>query len=100
MERRVTLCGSRMTRYVFRLKNTLEVPVSHECESLDEARNAAVRHLGRYLSEHPDFANEGHWQLDIENGMGQALTNIIVATVVPRSSPIRTGSASDEMTAG
>lgn len=82
-----------MTRYVFRLKNTLEAPVDFECESIDEARNEAIRYLGRYLTDHPGFANAGHWQLDIENTVGQSLTHVIIATITPRSSPIRSGVA-------
>lgn len=85
----VVLCGRRMTRYVFRLKSTSEAPVDCQCEDITEAQVEAVRYLGRYLSEHPSFANEGHWQLDIENRMGQSLAQVIVATVIPRSSPIR-----------
>jgi hypothetical protein len=85
----VVLCGRHMTRYVFRLKNTSEAPLDYECEDIAKAQAEAVRYLGRYLSENPSFANEGHWQLDIENGLGQSLAQIIVATVIPRSSPIR-----------
>lgn len=89
-----------MTRYVFRLKNTSEAPVDFECGSITEARNEAIRYLGRYLAEHPGFADEGHWTLDIENSVGQSLTHIIVATVIPRSSPIRTITPSNDMSAG
>nr|WP_207105723.1 hypothetical protein [Sphingomonas sp. CFBP 8760] len=60
------------------------VPV--EAEGLDEARNAAVRYLGEYLSSHPGFADEGHWQLNVENDVGQSLLHVIIATVVPRGS--------------
>ena len=55
-----------------------------EAEGIEEARNEAVRYLGRYLSEHPGFAEEGHWQLNVENASGQSLVHVIVATVVPR----------------
>jgi hypothetical protein len=81
-----------MTRFVFRLKNTSEAPLDYECEDITEAQAEAVRYLGRYLSKNPGFANEGHWQMDIENGVGQPLMQIIVATVIPRSSPIRSNS--------
>jgi hypothetical protein len=55
-----------------------------EAGNIEEARNEAVRYLGRYLSEHPGFAEEGHWQLNVENASGQSLIHVIVATVVPR----------------
>lgn len=78
-----------MTRFVFRLKNTSEAPLDYECEDITEAQAEAVRYLGRYLTENPGFASEGHWALDVQNGVGQSLVQIIVATVIPRSSPIR-----------
>ncbi|MBB4618502.1 DUF6894 family protein [Sphingomonas abaci] len=89
-----------MTRFILKLRNSTQAARSIDCVDLSEARNEAVRYLGRYLSEHPGFADEGHWQLDIENSVGQSLAHIIVATVVPRSSPIRTGSAPDEAELG
>ena len=85
-----------MTRFILKLRNSPQAARSIDCVGLDEARNEAVRYLGRYLCEHPGFANEGHWQLDIENTVGQSLAHIIVATVIPRSSPIRTDLAANE----
>lgn len=85
-----------MARFILKLRNSPQVAKSIECVDLGEARNEAVRYLGRYLSEHPGFADEGHWQLDIENGVGQSLVHIIVASVIPRSSPVRTDLAVNE----
>ncbi|RZL24354.1 MAG: hypothetical protein EOP64_07405 [Sphingomonas sp.] len=55
-----------------------------ECESVDEARNEAVRRLGQYLTEHPGFADEGHWRVNLENDVGQELLHVIVATVAAK----------------
>lgn len=84
-----------MTRFILKLRNSPQAATNIDCVDLEEARNAAVRYLGRYLSEHPGFADEGHWQLDIENTVGQSLAHIIVATIIPRSSPIRTDLAAN-----
>ncbi len=73
------------------------VPV--EAKGLNEARNAAIRYLGQYLSEHPGFADEGHWQLNVENDVGQSLIHVIVATVVPRSSALKDSMDSGDGTA-
>jgi len=89
-------CGRCMARFILKLRNSPQATKSIECVDLGEARNAAVRHLGRYLSDHPGFVDEGHWQLDIENSVGQSLAHIIVATVIPRSSPFRTDLTANE----
>lgn len=34
--------------------------------------------------EHPGFADEGHWRVEVENDVGQTVSTIIVATVTPR----------------
>ncbi len=73
-----------MNTYHLRLTGPSQDRMAIEAEGLDEARNAAVRYLGQYLSAHPGFASEGHWQLNVENDVGQSLLHIIVATVVPR----------------
>lgn len=52
--------------------------------NLEDARNAAVRFLGQYLSDHPTFADEGHWRLNVEDEAGTVLTTVVVATVTPR----------------
>ena len=75
-----------MTTYYLKLVGPTRDRTPIEAEGLDEARNEAVKYLGRYLSEHPGFADEGHWQLNVENASGQTLVSVIVATVVPRGS--------------
>lgn len=58
--------------------------VTIECADLPAARNQAVQQLGRYLAEHPHYAEEGHWRVTIEDDMGRAAATVIVATVTPR----------------
>lgn len=77
-----------MTTYYMRLAGPGRDRIAIEAEGLGEARNAAVRYLGEYLSSHPGFADEGHWQLNVENDVGQSLLHIIVATVVPRGAGV------------
>jgi len=72
------------SKYVFRFEGREHESKSKECESLDEARNEAVRYLGSYLSQHPGFANEGHWRVNVENDTHQHLLHVIVATVTSR----------------
>ena len=73
-----------MPTYYLKLAGPQRDRVSVEAVNVSEARNAAVQYLGQYLSEHPGFADAGHWQLNVENMSGQSLLHVIVATVVPR----------------
>ena len=57
-----------------------------DCEELDDARNEAVRRLGAYLIENPAYASDGHWRVNVENGVGQGLLHVIVAAVPVRNS--------------
>lgn len=75
-----------MNAYFLKLAGPSRERVRIEAIDLDEARNAAIRHLGSYLSDHPDFASEGHWRLDVEDDLGKVRTTVIVATVTPRNS--------------
>ncbi|RYF00412.1 MAG: hypothetical protein EOO77_34065 [Oxalobacteraceae bacterium] len=79
-----------MATYYFRLAGPERERVGVEADDLAGARTAAVKYIGQYLSEHPEFANEGHWQLNVENASGQSLVHIIVAMVVPRDVPADT----------
>lgn len=73
-----------MGKFYLKLVGSSRDRTTIEANELEEARNEAVRHLGRYLSEHPGFADEGHWQLNVEDETGKPLVHVIVATVVPR----------------
>lgn len=55
-----------------------------DCHDLAAARNQAVQRLGRYLVEHPDYAEEGHWRVTVEDDLGRSAATVIVATVTPR----------------
>jgi hypothetical protein len=76
--------GIGKSKYVFSFEGREYESKTVECESLDEARNEAVRYLGAYLSRHPGFANEGHWRVNVENDRHQHLLHVIVATVTSR----------------
>jgi hypothetical protein len=73
-----------VAEYTFRLAGGVAHFKKVECATLDEARNEAVRFLGSYLSEHPGFADEGHWRVNVEDAFGLPLLHVIVATVTSR----------------
>ena len=70
-----------MPKYIFSFEGREHVEKTGEYESVDQARNEAVRYLGIYLSEHPEFSGEGHWRVNVSNEMRQELLHVIVATV-------------------
>ena len=70
-----------MPIYSIEMDGTREDPVSAEYESLEQARNAAIVLLGGYLQEHPVFAYERHWRVDVKDQAGRLLLHVIVATV-------------------
>ena len=74
-----------MPKYIFSFEGRERVEKTVEYESVDEARNEAVRYLGTYLSEHPEFAGEGHWRVNVSDEMRQELLHVIVATVSSRN---------------
>jgi hypothetical protein len=84
-----------MPTYYLKLAGPERDRVAVAAQNVSEARNAAVQYLGRYLSEHPGFADEGHWQLNVENASGQSLLHVIVATVVPRGAAADTKQLSE-----
>lgn len=77
-----------MPRYFFDLLGDQADDTGVFFEDVSEARNAAVKFLGAYLSEHPEYADQGHWQVDVVDEARTPLLHVIVATVdasVPRS---------------
>ena len=74
-----------MPQYVFRFEGCEQDKMVADFDSIDQARNEAVRYLGSYLAEHPGFANEGHWRINVEDSLGQNILHVIVATVTARS---------------
>jgi hypothetical protein len=73
-----------MNSYIFSLAGRDKVYETVECESLSDARNKAVKYLGAYLIEHPGFADDGHWRVNVEDQAHNELFHVIVATVTSR----------------
>jgi hypothetical protein len=73
-----------MPKYIFSFEGREHESKTVEFDTLDEARNDAVRYLGAYLSQHPGFSNEGHWRVNVDNDRHQHLLHVIVATVPSR----------------
>lgn len=59
-----------------------------DCQDAAAARNQAVQRLGAYLSDHPGFAEEGHWRVMVEDHVGRTVATVIIATVTPRPSAL------------
>ncbi|MGK6322010.1 DUF6894 family protein [Sphingomonas sp. DT-51] len=76
-----------MALFYFQFSGRDRDVVGTECTDLAEARNDAVRRLGVYLSEHPGYADEGHWRVTVEDTQRRPLLNVIVATVGVRGAP-------------
>jgi hypothetical protein len=76
-----------MPKYMFRLEGRDRALKMVECDTVEDARNEAVRYLGAYLADHPGFADEGHWRVNVENMFGQSYLHVIVATVPSRNAP-------------
>jgi len=73
-----------VTEYHFRFDGPSRERVRVECGSVADARAKAIRHLGAHLIEHPEFAEEGHWRLIVEDDAGRPYFHVIVATVTDR----------------
>ena len=76
-----------MPDYVFSFAGREQEARVETFRDIDAARTGAIRLLGNYLSDHPDFADVGHWRVDVANTMGQSLLHVIVATVADRNAP-------------
>lgn len=74
-----------MPNYRIRFSGREQDEAIIECDDVDAARNEAVRSLGAYLSEHPGFADVGHWRVEVESEQCEPLLHVIVATVNARS---------------
>ena len=73
-----------MSTYIFSLADEQKQYKTIECKSLSDARNEAVKYLGSYLLDHPGFANDGHWRINVEDEAHNELFHVIVATVTSR----------------
>jgi hypothetical protein len=76
-----------MPSYFFRLDDPSRKREEVECASIEDAQTLAIQYLGDYLIRHPEFAQEGHWKLIVENDSGQPYLHVIVAAVRDRNSP-------------
>lgn len=70
-----------MPRFFISFDGADEGPQEADYASLDEARNAAIVLLGGYLQEHPEFAYNRHWRVDVRDHAQRLLAHVIVATV-------------------
>jgi len=73
-----------MPRFLYRLEGRDDMHRIVDCADLAAARVGAVRYLGAFLADHPDFAEEGHWRVNVEADGGDVLLHVIVATVTAR----------------
>lgn len=74
-----------MARYFFDMIGIDVDDIGLECENIGEARNAAISYLGEYLRDFPEYASQGHWQVDVCDEDHQPLFNVVVATVDVRA---------------
>lgn len=74
-----------MSRYHLTFSGRERERFEVQCETVDEARNEAVRYLDQYLTNNFGFADEGHWRVNVENDVGQKSLHVIVATVMARA---------------
>lgn len=70
-----------MAIYFIKFDGAEEYERQVEHPSIAEARNDAVAMLGGYLQEHPEFAYERHWRVDLFDESRRLLLHVIVATV-------------------
>ena len=74
-----------MSHYYFDLVGVDEDNIGAEFRSPGDARNAAIVYLGEYLRDDPNYATQGHWQVDIYDDSRSLLFNIVVSTVDVRA---------------
>ena len=70
-----------MPRYLFNLAGAQADDRGVELADLDAARAEAVSFLGAYLADNPGYATQGHWRVEVTDGRGVVLLNVVVATV-------------------
>lgn len=70
-----------MPRFFIEFDGAEGGPVEAQYASAEEARNAAIVRLGGYLQEHPEFAYQRHWRVDIRDHAQHLVAHVIVATV-------------------
>jgi len=70
-----------MPLFSINLDGSASPAVEEEFAGVDEARNAAIKILGAYLQEHPEYAINRHWRVDLTDHRGRLLLHVVVATV-------------------
>lgn len=73
-----------MPRFFFSFSGRTPDRVGAECDTVNEAQSSAVRLLGSYLADHPDYAGEGHWRVEVEDELRRPVLHVIVAAVPAR----------------
>jgi hypothetical protein len=74
-----------VARYFFDMVGVDVDDIGAECSSPGEARNAAISYLGEYLRDFPEYASEGHWQVNVYGEDKIPIFNVVVATVDVRA---------------
>lgn len=73
-----------MSRYYIQFSGRERDTVGVECADTDQARDTAIKQLGAYLSDHPDYAVDGNWRVTIEDETRRPRLTVIVAAVPAR----------------
>ena len=70
-----------MPRFFFNLSG--QTPDEQGAELADPvaARSEAVAFLGAYLADHPGYAWQGHWRVEVKGEGGEVVMNVMVAVV-------------------
>jgi len=76
-----------MTTYYFRMEGPGRERTPVDAPNIETARAAAIRYMGSHLLEHPEFAQEGHWRMLVEDEAGKVYFHLIVATVAAKEPP-------------
>lgn len=76
-----------MPQFFFNFSGRDRDVMGENCATLDDARNSAIRLLGAYLADHPGYADEGHWRVQVEDDLRRPLLTVIVAAVPKRRAP-------------
>jgi hypothetical protein len=74
-----------VAKYFFDMVGVDVDDIGTECATLGDARNAAISYLGEYLRDFPEYASEGHWQVNVCGEDRMPIFNVVVATVDVRA---------------
>jgi hypothetical protein len=82
---RFTRKGKCVERYFFDMVGVDRDDMGFEYSTPGEARNSAISYLGEYLRDFPEYARQGHWQVDVFDKDRNLIFNVVVATVDVRA---------------